>query len=896
MTKNRIYLGLAATALLALNACNRQDTSSSRHEAYAAKVAQHPVIREARNFHDTGALDQKGPRKGDRPDLAFAQNFEMTMDPALGYPTPSRLKQAWRRVQQLRSSSKVDSIPELQWEERGPRAVGGRTRAMMFDPNDSTHSKVWAGGVSGGLWYTDNIANRGSQWNLVDDFWRTLSVSAIAYDPTDLQTFYVGTGEGQARASIGEGVWKTTDAGQSWTQLSSTTSMRHINDLVVREENGQGVLYVAVRNDTYEDFQPAAGVEGLYRSTDGGSSFSQVLPSVPGESYPYAIADLEIGADNRLWLGTIESTETSGNRGGGDVLFTDDGLNYTLAKGTNGDRVELAVAPSDAGVIYALIEKSSTIFRMQRSLDSGATWQAMARPDDADPGIPANDFTRGQAWYDLIAQVDPNDPYTVVVGGVDLFRSQDTANSWQQLSHWYGGFGFPKVHADQHQFLFAPGSSQQVISGSDGGVYYSGNFTSSFPAWRKRNLGYNVTQFYAAAMHPAAGEDEYLAGSQDNGTQQFTQPGLGTTREATGGDGGFCFIDQDEAHIQITSYVYNNFYQSTNGGRSFNSLNLNNSNSGRFINPADYDDSLNILYSPQSAFKMNRIKNFGGSIQQENFRLRNISSVPSALKVSPYQDSTTTLYVGTGAGSLLRIRDADGSFQSPQIDNITGTQFPAGYISSIDVGASEQELLVTFSNYGVTSVWYTSDGGSTWQSREGDLPDMPIRGALFNPRNREMVILATELGVWSTRNFKAAQPSWIPSNKGLANVRVDQLQLRSSDYGLAAATHGRGLFTSAFPSGVSLPEREANSALEVQVFPNPAQDYVRVSLATASAGMEVKARLLQLDGRTVEQWKWQQQKGKEAHQLQLPSLAAGTYLLQVEAGNQSTSRRLLLER
>jgi PKD repeat protein len=118
-----------------------------------------------------------------------------------------------------------------------------------------------------------------------------------------------------------------------------------------------------------------------------------------------------------------------------------------------------------------------------------------------------------------------------------------------------------------------------------------------------------------------------------------------------------------------------------------------------------------------------------------------------------------------------------------------------GSISCIEIGASENELLVTLSNYGITSVYYSDNGGNTFTNKEGNLPDMPVRWALFNPQNRNEVLLATELGVWYTASLNLTTPNWVASNAGLATTRVDMLQYRSSDNLVIAATHGRGLFS-----------------------------------------------------------------------------------------------------
>ncbi len=777
--------------------------------------------------------------KADRPDLAWEQNFIMTMDPALGYPTPERLVQAKSRIEaaknvyRQKNAGILDSnLPDLVWEERGPYDVGGRTRAIMYDPNDSSLKKVWAGAVSGGLWYNTDITDANNPWVPVDDFWTTLGVSCITHDPTDPQTFYVGTGEGYGSSgSRGQGVFKSTDAGLTWTQLSASANFDHVRDIAVRDENGQGVLYVAVKDANYWGFTPSAGNdEGLFRSTDGGQSFSQVIDSIiPNQDFNYAISDIEIAADNRIWLGTTRPIGASSAqpKGGGDILYSDDGINFVRNRNIDGSRVEIACAPSDPNVLYALVEHRGRVERVIRTVDRGNTWQAMPEPNDDDPGIPANDFSRGQAWYDLIAQVDPNDPYTVVVGGINLFRSTDTANTWEQLSHWYGGFGYPYVHADQHQFIFKPGSSSEIISGSDGGIAYSSNFNSAFPSFAVHNAAYNTTQYYAGDIGPTAGGDDMVAGSQDNGTEKFYSPGMGPTQRATGGDGAYCFINEFNPNFWITSYVYNAYWRSYNNGNSFGGRFINNSD-GRFINPADFDANLDILYACKSASDIYRYANVSGNVDEETINVPGMRSQASHLKVSPFIDAEATLYVGSGSGVLVRIDSADID-GSEVITDITGANFPVAYLSCVEVGRTEDELIATFANYGVSSVFYTNDGGQTWENKEGDLPDMPVRWALFNPRDYDNVILATELGVWETRNFSDPSPNWVPANNGLANVRVDMLQLRKSDYTIMAITHGRGVYTAQFAGGIGLEEdRLAAEENSINVYPNPLVDHFQI--------------------------------------------------------------------
>ena len=125
---------------------------------------------------------------------------------------------------------------------------------------------------------------------------------------------------------------------------------------------------------------------------------------------------------------------------------------------------------------------------------------------------------------------------------------------------------------------------------------------------------------------------------------------------------------------------------------------------------------------------------------------------------------------------------------------IGSDNFPTGNVSSISIGSSENNILVTFSNYGIESVYYSSDGGQNWVAKESNLPDMPIRWSIFHPDSNDQALLATEIGVWYTTNLTDTDCIWYPSSNGLANVRIDMLSIRESDNMVLAASHGRGLF------------------------------------------------------------------------------------------------------
>ncbi|HEX2901478.1 MAG TPA: PKD domain-containing protein, partial [Bacteroidia bacterium] len=522
---------------------------------------------------------------------------------------------------------------------------------------------------------------------------------------------------------------------------------------------------------------------GIQRSTNGGTTWTKVLGSglgITGAGSNLAW-DVELAANGDVYGALDGSVHKSTNAG---ATF---GAAQTLPLAAS--RIELACAPSDANYVYCIIENANIVSGVCRSTDAGATWANRTKPADADPGIPVGDFSRSQAWYDLSIGVDPNNRDRMFVGGVDLFVTNDGAGTWTQVAHWYGGFGFQYVHADQHVVLFQPGSSSICYFGNDGGVYRSANANAGNPTITFKSDNFNVTQFYSVAMHPTALTDYYLAGAQDNGSQQFSSGGINSTIEVTGGDGAFCHIDQDQPQFQWTSYVYNDFYRSVNGGASWTSVSTT---GGMFISPTDYDNVGNRLYghrgnnnymrwdNPQSGntFATVAVAGFGGQV--------------ASVTCSP--NTANRVFFGISNGDVFRVDDAHTGV--PIATNIS-TGLPAAYPSCIEVEiGNDNHLLVCYANYGVNSIWESVNGGASWTSVEGNMPDMPVRWLLLNPNDNTQALAATELGVWYTDLLAGGATVWAPGNAGLANVRVDMMQLRTSDDLVVASTHGRGLFTS----------------------------------------------------------------------------------------------------
>ena len=307
--------------------------------------------------------------------------------------------------------------------------------------------------------------------------------------------------------------------------------------------------------------------------------------------------------------------------------------------------------------------------------------------------------------------------------------------------------------------------------------------------------------------------DFFLAGAQDNGSQKFTSAGVNNTTEVTGGDGAFCHIDQDNPNIQITSYVYNNYYISTNGGASFSTLYSDpdpNGGSGDFINPTDYDNTANVLYacssedidaSPAMNYVYNRYTRITGIGTTNTASLVTLSNSPTTAidnTCGCFAFCSNRVYFGFDNGTLGYVNNANtGTSNTVTFLTATGVTGTVSCISLIQRMKIIFWLLIVIMALIVFGKQQMA--GTSWTSVEGNLPDMPVRWAMFDPRNSDWAMIATELGVWSTDNINGGSTDWDPTNSGLANVRVDMLQYRASDRTIAAATHGRGLFTAVVP-------------------------------------------------------------------------------------------------
>jgi hypothetical protein len=725
-------------------------------------------------------------------------------DPALGYVPYTRLYDAMVYTEQLKSQLPQQRLQQaLLWQERGPifdslgpsngntRAgvnyTAGRVRAVLVDTlNDPTGNTVFAGGVAGGLWRCTNFLSEIPNWTVVDDFFSNLAISYICQNPANPGIMYFCTGEATSNADavLGRGVWKSTDKGLSWAQLPS--SVNFIRNFRILCDNA-GNIYLGSRTTA----APASNLNGLSRSKDGGVTWDNITPTALGSATATATCtDFEISSTGKLYASFGYSTAGTIVR----PYVTNDPVNVTQSTGwtlgsnfriSNLASVRLEFAAIADTVYGVTINTSYNTDSCYKSIDGGVTWVKQNTTV-----LPAG-LGSGQGWYNLTLTINPANTNELLCGGLDAYRSTNGGATWTRHTFWVTTA--PYVHADQHfmQWYYKNGESR-IIIGCDGGVFLT---KDNGVTWKDKNRNLGIKQFYAGAIHPAAGSPYLIAGAQDNGVHQLKYPGLGPSNEVTGGDGCYVYINQLDPQIQFGSYVFNQYRRSTNGGQTWSSINPSTS-AGLFVNPFDYDDAQNTMYACWTANNIMRWPNANTANTTTVVPVASLGGSATAVKVSPY--TANRLFLGTNSGRVIRLDNANAV---PTATTITGASFTAGTINCINTGTSDNVLVAVYTNFGINNVWYTNDGGTNWTAIDGNLPDMPVRWALFEPGRDDRLILATEAGIYSTDLVNGASTVWMP-NTTFPTVRTDMIKMRTSDSTIVAATHGRGLFTAKIPAVV----------------------------------------------------------------------------------------------
>lgn len=460
------------------------------------------------------------------------------IDVQTGQPvSESKLMEIRKKIRLMERSKNIS------FTEEGPDNIGGRTRAIQVDRSDL--NRVWAGGVSGGLFVS---LNKGNIWNRVETYFAAGANPYISsMTQTADNTLYVATGSNQEGWG-GNGVWYTTDFGASWNSIPGTSSCTQI---------------VSSDADNYVWLATSSGLK-KWKVNDA------ALTSVPAAAG--SCTALEISKDGQVIVAAFGANKT--------YVSTDGGLNFSDKSGTaannlvpsSSPRIEFAISAiknsSNKYSLYA-VRTNSNLMSMHVSHDNGQTWTqfvgASAPPSEFD-------IYRDQGTYNSIVSVVPTDPEQILIGGIDIWRWKQTVNNppsggFQKISLWsVAPQSSIYVHADNHEMKWD--ANNRFYSGSDGGVSITTDYGNT---WFVANRGYNVTQFYGIAFDR---DGAVMGGAQDNGTlyNNHTLSTYKEFREVGGGDGFECEISYFNPAIMISTVYYNSISRSGDKGNTWSSF------------------------------------------------------------------------------------------------------------------------------------------------------------------------------------------------------------------------------------------------------------------------------------------------------------------------------------
>ena len=742
------------------------------------------------------------------------------------YPADYRMK-AFRSAEKALSRSTLrkgaDAAP-LSWKERGPGNVSGRTRAIVVDPDDPQKQTWFAASVGGGIWKT---TNGGATWQNKTPLLTALSTMTVAMAGSNHNTLYAGTGMGFGRLVdlAGSGVWKSTDRGENWFQLSSTANgqvLLAINRLVIDPQNENVVVLCS--NDDYTSFGPNGGerVSGIFKTTDGGTSWTQTFD---------ADAFFGTATDNRVQqivanpmnfntlyatvneVGVIKSTDAGNTWAVSAANFAnpaDIGFGEGTYQGIS-TRTEMAISPTDTSRLYAAVERRRGIAKLFMSTNSGATWNEVI-----DTGSNPNWFSGGGAsgavaysagWFDNTIAVHPYDPDIVFVGGVELYRIHVDPSAKTRTTTLIASTG--AVHADHHALEIIPINQQSntftILNANDGGLAKSTNGGTS---WQPiRNMV--TTQFYGADKKP--GFSQYIGGMQDNGTWFSSDDPTATSpwNFALGGDGvevAWNFRDPD---LMIGGSQYGVYSRSTDGGATWQPVPDAKAGNAPFVSKiASSKIDPDLLFTVGDA-GIKRSDDFGASwtltpingnwIGYRAFDRVDISlSDPQIVWAASRLDLVS--FIGRKGG--IHVSTDGGVSFSEVSDKLPATVTESSGWATHPTNPNTAYAL--FSATGTPKVLRTSDLGQTWEdlsqfdpgSRQSlnGFPDVATFSLLVMPFDTLTIWAGTEIGLFVSSD---GGQSWSLADNGVPRVGIFQMKI--VDDQILLATYGRGIWTVQLP-------------------------------------------------------------------------------------------------
>lgn len=630
----------------------------------------------------------------------------------------------------------------------------GRVNCIAFHPTDV--NTLWVGLPSGGLWRT---TNNGSSWTPLSDGLPAIGVSGIVVHPTTPTTLWILTGDGDAGDTRSIGVLKSTNGGATWFSTG-------LSWLVTDNVRG----YKLKRNPSNSNELWAVTDAGLWRTTNGGTTWTNMF------SGNWRDLEFKPGTSSTMYLSSTNSFYRS----------TDSGVTWTLITSglpTGESRVEIGVSPANSNYVYLVCGPggsggSGTYKGVYRSTDSGVNFSTMSTTPNILGSDNAGGGTGDQSWYDLDIAVSRSAIGTIMVGGINTWRSTNGGSTWTLTSHWSlnsipAGVGY--THADIHALEINPLNSR-LYCGSDGGIFYSDNFGTN---WTDISSGLQPTQWYRIAGVQSS-TSLIIGGTQDNGSNKYT--GTSTITHIYGADGMDCMINYNNTNIMYFSSQNGGLRKSTDAGNTSVSIKPAGS-TGAWVTPyIMHPTNPDIIYGGFSDV----YRSADGGSTWTNKGVDGRGAMVHGV-------NNTSIVYASYLSTLYRSANNGDSWTT-----ISGG-LPGYTITGIEIDHQDaNQVWVTLAGYIAGQKVYKTENASAatvvWNNISGTLPNTVVNCIeTDNDGPDDAIYIGTDIGVFYR---DATLSDWTPFSNWLPVVMVFDLEINESSDVITAATYGRGLWRS----------------------------------------------------------------------------------------------------
>jgi photosystem II stability/assembly factor-like uncharacterized protein len=786
------------------------------------------------------------------------------------------------------------SAEGLTWTQLGPYNIGGRVTALAVAPGGAT---IYLGAANGGVFKS---TNSGVNWAPVTDGlgWELFSIGALALDPGDASVVYAGTGEANNSVDSydGNGLLRSADGGQTWQSLGLQATARIAR--VAVDPSDPDRIFVAAMGTQF-----STGPErGLYRSEDGGQNWSKVL--FVSDSTGATDVLVNPAHPETVYCATLERVRRSAYRRAhgpecGIWRSADHGTTWTrLTSGlpTPSDsvgRIALALCATKPSIVYAQFGSGDIPglkwvgLGMYRSLNGGQTWSRR------DTGTSFKNAFGGFCWYFGDVAVDPNNENIVYAQGQYLMRS---ANGGQTFSNITGS-----AHVDFHGMWIDPAAPNHLCLGNDGGFFSTTNLTTWF-----KSVDLPITQFYAGCVDPS-NSSRVGGGTQDNGCMLTASSPSGWYAVGEPADGFYVLIDPTDPNIVFSEWQNGSGgygpLRSTNGGGSAGGYGTGIATNDRFnwcapfvMDPGNHSV---LLFGSHRVYKSTDNGLTYVAVSGDLTSYTNPSPLTyhtiTTLDISPADPQC--YYAGTDDGRVWRSINGGASWTN------VSAGLPLYYVTRVTADPADPDVVyVCLSGFGQDQhsphVFRSADRGDTWAPIAGDLPDAPANDLVVDPDDPNTLFLATDVGVYFTRNLGG---EWNAMGQGMPLQATFDLTLHQASRMLVAATHGRSQWrinVASLPVAVGRTATPGRIALSAPA-PNPSRGAARFALALPAAAT-VEVRVFDAAGRCVRSlfsggagpgtlpllWDGRDSRGQRA--------GAGIYFVRASASGSAVTRRLAL--